>query len=239
MVGKCMSINFLQFAQYPNLKYGFSVRQDGSMHRRLERSNREKYFRKIGISPDRVVTAVLAHGAKVALVSGKAAGTTADDADGLITDEKDLFLSVTAADCFILYFSDPAKNVVGIVHVGWRGLLAGIVKNIVQAMVTNFKTDTQDILVGIGPGIRKCHFEISPGDKIKYGAYPDFVLERDNKIFIDLAGIIKTQLQDNGILKEHIEDSGVCTYCEEKEYFSYRRDKPKEVQPMVGYIGLI
>ena len=106
-------------------------------------------------------------------------------------------------------------------------------------MVTNFKTDTQDILVGIGPGIRKCHFEISPGDKIKYGAYPDFVLERDNKIFIDLAGIIKTQLQDNGILKEHIEDSGVCTYCEEKEYFSYRRDKPKEVQPMVGYIGLI
>lgn len=208
------------------------------MHRHLEKTNREKYFRKVGIDPDRVVTADLAHGAKIVCVSNEAAGTTIVGADGLMTNTTNLFLSATAADCFLVYFYDPVARVVGIVHAGWRGLLAGVVRSMVQTMISNFRIDARNVLVGIGPGIRECHFEISPDDKIKYNAYSDFVLRRNDKIFVDLPGIIKTQLQEYMIPKEYIEDNGACTFCEEKEYFSYRRDKPKEVQPMVGYVGL-
>ena len=230
---------FLKFSPHSNLKYGFSNRKDGSMHRHLEMENRVLYFRRMTINPSRVVTADLVHGGRVERVGDTAANTFISNSDGLITNTENLFLSATGADCFLLYFYDPKKNAVGITHVGWRGLLAGVVKNTAKAFVKSFDTSPQELLIGISPGIRACHFEISSSDKIQYQKYPSFIFERDNKVFVDLAGIIKSQLLDKGVLKKHIEDNGRCTYCNEEEFFSYRRDTPKEVQPMIGYIGLI
>ncbi|MBI4034021.1 MAG: polyphenol oxidase family protein [Candidatus Brennerbacteria bacterium] len=229
---------FSQFAKYPNLKYGFSSRTDGSMHRRLEKRNREEYFDKIGVGYSRVVTADSVHGATVSRVSGSEAGKMIMKTDGLITDSKNLFLSATAADCFLLYFYDPVKKAIGITHVGWRGLLAGVVENTVDSFVENFGVKPQNLLVSIGPGIRECHFEISPADGGKFEEYSEFVSEKDGKVFVGLPDIIKVKLLKRGVLAEHVEDSGICTYCNEKDYFSYRRDRPKDVQPQVGYIGL-
>jgi polyphenol oxidase len=233
-----MAMIFSQFTKYPNLKYGFSNRENGSMHRHLEKKNREKYFNIIGIDPMRVVTADAVHGANVAVVSDEEAGTMIVKTDGLVTDSKNLFLSATAADCFLLFFYDPMKNTVGIAHAGWRGLIAGVIENTIDALIKNFGTAPENILASISPGIRKCHFEISRADKEKFFKYPDFVLEKNDKIFVDLPGIIKIKLQSKNITIAHTEDSGICTYCNEKEYFSYRRDKPKDVQVQVGYIGL-
>lgn len=230
---------FSQFSKYPNLKYGFSNRTDGSMNRHLEKDNREKYFSSVGINLGSVVTADLVHGANVVKVSDKEAGTMVAKTDGLVTDAKGLFLTATAADCFLLYFYDPVKKAVGITHAGWRGLLAGVVENTIDGLVQNFYTNSQDILVSISPGIRECHFEISPADKEKFHEYPGFVFGKNGKTFVDLPGIIKTKLQNKKVSAEHVEDSKVCTHCSEKEYFSYRRDKPKDVQVQVGYIGLI
>lgn len=230
---------FSQFTQHPNLKYGFSNRADGSMNRRLEKSNREEYFKSVGVGPGRVVTADLIHGANAVKVSDKEAGVMIAKTDGLVTESKNLFLSATAADCFLLYFYNSLKNVVGITHVGWRGLLACVVENTIDALIDNFGAVPQNLLTSISPGIRECHFEISPTDKEKFEEYSKFVLDRSGKVFVDLPGIIKVKLSDSGILVENIEDSGICTYCNEREYFSYRRDKPKDVQVQVGYIGLI
>lgn len=230
---------FSQFTKYPNLKYGFSNRADGSMHRYLEKRNREKYFSVIGIDPARVITADLVHGANTVAVSDEEAGTMIVKTDGLVTDTRDLFLSATAADCFLIFFYDPVKNSVGIAHAGWRGLLAGVVENTVDALVKKFGAVSRDLLAGVSPGIRKCHFEISQTDKEKFREYPDFIFEKDGKIFVDLPGIIKTKLRNENISPNHTEDSNMCTYCNEKEYFSYRRDKPKSLQVQVGYIGLI
>jgi YfiH family protein len=235
---KPMPLIFAQFEKYPELQYGFSGKQDGSMNRRLEKENRSAYFRKKAIDPARVVTADLIHGARAERVGNEAAGIYVPESDALVTGARNLFLSATGADCFIIYFYDPEKGLIGITHAGWRGTLAGVVKNTVQALVENFGTAPKDLRVGISPGIRKCHFEISPGDKIKYQDYPSFILERDGKVFVDLAGIIRGQLVEKGVLEKNIEDSGICTYCNERDFFSYRRDKPKEVQAMVAYIGL-
>lgn len=234
-----MPINFKQFTKHQNLKYGFSTRKDGSMNRHTQKENRENYFKKIGIDPNRVVTADLIHGQKAIKVTEEMGGKMIQDADGLITNEKNLFLSATGADCFLIYFYDSLKQAVGISHTGWCGLLAGVIKNTIEGMILNFGSAPQNILVGISPGIRKCHFKINPEDKTKYENYPGTIIENKDEVFIDLAGIIKFQLQDNKVLEKNIEDSGICTYCDKDEYFSYRRDKPSEVQPMVGYIGLI
>lgn len=233
-----MSITFAQFSKYPDLTYGFSTRSDGSMHRRLEKANRERYFREIGIDPRRVVTADLAHGTKVAVVSDEAAGNMIGETDALITDTKNLFISVTGADCFPLYFYDPAHKAIGIAHVGWRGLVSGVVPNVVGKMMQSFETEPSVLVVGIGPGIRQCHFDVSPENRALYERYSVCVAEREGKTFVNIPGIIKIQLEQSGVNKEYIQDSESCTYCQEQKYFSFRRDKPKDIQSMAAYIGL-
>lgn len=233
-----MSLTFSQFASYPNLKYGFSKRSDGSMNRQTEKVNRAEYFKKIGLEISRTVTADSVHGARVEVVGAEQGGKMVEARDGLLTKEKNLFLCATGADCFLIYFYDPINQAIGLTHVGWRGLLAGIIKNTIVEFALKFKSDPKNILVGVSPGIRSCHFEISPADKDKYKEYSNFVSETNGRVFVDLPGIIKFQLAEQGILEENSAASEICTYCAAAEYFSYRRDKPTEVQPMMGYIGL-
>lgn len=233
-----MSLTFPHFAGHSDLIYGFSDRGDGSMHRRSQEENRRRFFQKQGVDPSRVVAVGLVHGGAVARVSEDNAGTFVQDVDGLVTDARGLFLSATAADCFLLYFYDPAKSIVGLAHGGWRGVLAGIVENTVDALEKNFGTDSEDLLVGMAPGIRECHFEMSPSDLDLFRAYPKYVSRKEGKVFVNLSGIIIEQLRNAGVSREHVEDSGICTHCEEEKYFSYRRDKPKVPHLMIGYIGL-
>ena len=228
-----------KFNTFSNLKYGFSNKADGSMHRHLRKENRAKYFEKIGIDPQKVVTADLIRGAKVQRVDESLAGTIVSDTDGLVTDTKDLVLTVTGADCFPVYFYDPARLAIGLIHVGWRGLLKGIVQNTVKVMMDEFKTDPSELIVGIGPGIRDCHFEISPEDEHLYAEYPNFILKKEEGFFVDIPGIIKEQLNRCGLKAENIEDSDLCTFCDSAEYFSYRRDKPSEIEVMAAHIGLM
>lgn len=47
-----------------------------------------------------------------------------EQADGLITDKPDLLLTIRAADCQQILVYAPEQRVVGLLHVGWRGLLS-------------------------------------------------------------------------------------------------------------------
>lgn len=233
-----MSFEFSHLTNVQGLQYGFSSKNDGSMNRNIERENRATYFNRIGIGYDNIVTADLVHGANIKKVGSNEKGTYIPDCDGLITNNEGVFLSATGADCFIIYFFDPQHQAVGIGHAGWRGILGGIVANTVSSFIEHMGTSPEALLVGISPGIQACHFEISPDDSKKYDKYPGCIVERDVKTFIDLTSILKQQLQNEGVLENNVEDSGICTYCDKQEYFSFRRDKPEKVQVMTGYIGL-
>lgn len=231
-------MKFTHFSKYPNLQYGFSTRADGSMNRHLCKENRARYFASIGIDPARAVAADLVHGADVVLAGDNEGGILVPETDALITATKNLFLTVTNADCLALFLYDPLHNAIGIVHAGWRGLLGGVVNNAIKKMMKEFGTLPEVILAGIGPAIRVCHFEIGRNDVPQYETYKSRVVERDGKVFVDLAGIMKDQLAELGLASEHIEDCGACTYCDKDDYFSYRRDKPKDIEAMVGYVGM-
>jgi len=240
-----MPLNFSIFDKHPELAYGFSEKSDGSMRFLTEErkeepvgKNREKYLLGQGIGPDQVVMGWLVHGKKVALVDSGQAGQVISGADGLVTKTPDLFLSVTNADCFPIYFFDPAQKAVGLAHAGWKGVTLNIAEEVVKTMRNKLGCRNKDILVGIGPGIQKCHFDIKEENVGYYKDYPECVIRKNNGVFIDLAGIIKKQLLKAGIKRENIEDSGRCTYCLKDTYFSYRRDKPENVEAMVAYIGL-
>lgn len=233
-----MTVRFSLFDSFSYLRYGISHRHDGSMriaeHQSLVSSARRAYFARVGIDVGSVASAFLVHGSHVASVTRLDAGEAFRATDGLVSADPALFLSVTVADCMPVYFFDPVRSVVGIAHAGWRGIVRGIVPEVLRVMTEEHGCSAADILVGLGPGIRRCHFEIT--DEIREQFPEGTVLVRENKIFVDLVDVLVRQLHGAGV--EHVEDSGICTFCHPEEYFSYRRDKPDVVASVVAWIGV-
>lgn len=100
------------------------------------------------------------HGNTVAVVTKKDSGKTIENCDGLITNDPNIYLSVSVADCIPLALYDPVTKSIGLLHAGWRGLNNGIIKKVVGLMVENFSTDPGDLLSEIGPHICQRHYEI-------------------------------------------------------------------------------
>ena len=80
------------------------------------------------------------------------------ETDGLITNNRNIMLATTNADCILLLFFDPVKKVIANVHSGWKGTVQRISTETVKKMIEIYKCNPQDIICCICPSIRKCHF---------------------------------------------------------------------------------
>lgn len=57
-------------------------------------------------------------------------------------------------------------------------------------------------------------------------------------MFLDLAKAVTIQLMKSGISEQHIEVSGECTFALKDKYYSYRRDKPENLETMIAFMGM-
>ena len=155
--------------------------------------------------------------------------------DALVTNQKKLPLVIRTADCISLVIYDKEKKVLATVHSGWRGTLNGIVNNTIDTMINKFNCNPSNIEAYLYPSIRNCHFEVDNDVyqlfKLKYN---DYITKKDTKYLIDLQGIVKSQLTLLGINK--IDDSNICTYCNNDKYYSYRFNKTNERNYLIAYI---
>lgn len=200
--------------------------------------NREKFVRRYGITNDRIVTAHLTQGNNIKLVSNKDGGKIIEDTDSLITNEKGIFLAITTADCLPIFILDPKKEAIALIHAGWRGLGLDILGKTLKQMKKNFGSIPKDLIIGIGPGISICHFEVKEDVVNKFREYQKTIQKRKGKIFIDLKKIAFEQLLKEGVEQENIEINPDCTYHEIGEYFSYRRNKILPLQANFVVMGL-
>ena len=235
---------FSIFDKYPNLFVGFSDKSEGNMKPTgssfLDKKifdNRDKFLRKLGIDKNLLVALNQVHGNKVLAVRTKEKGKLTLVADGFLTREKKLYLSIRAADCLPVYLFDPISKTIGIVHCGWRSISMGIIANVLTLARKELDLDISSTIVGIGPGICVNHFEVKENVAEKFENYPESVVRKNGKIFINLKAVAKRQLIESGVKEENIEVNPICTF-EDKNYFSYRRDKPKYVEAMMTIIGL-
>ncbi|MCR4279905.1 MAG: laccase domain-containing protein, partial [Candidatus Komeilibacteria bacterium] len=67
----------------------------------------------------------------------------------------------------------------------------------------------------------------------------EFRSKESERMTIDLSAVVKKQLLAQGIAADKIVTSAECTYCQAEKYYSYRRDKPENVQSMIAYVGLM
>lgn len=204
-------------------------------HQILE--NRRIFFESRNIDQDQVVGARVVHSNRVNRVSTKDRGKYIPHTDGLATSKSNLFVSITIADCVPLYFYDPVKQVICITHAGLKGILSGIVKNSVALLKNEFQSFPKDLLVGLGPSIKKRNYDISKYDVFLLKEFEDFIEHEQDRILIDLQAIIRTQLTSLGVKTSNIEIDPDCTFEEKKTYFSHRRDQVDPLETMVAYMG--
>ena len=145
-----------------------------------------------------------------------------DSTDGVISNKKDIVLSVQVADCIPLFLVDRETGYFGLIHSGWRGTAAEIgIKAISQFQKTG--SHTENILALMGPSINQCCYEIGPEVSNRFD--PSFFINGtgDRKMF-DLKGALKYQLTQSGLDTGNIMSDDACTFCQEELYFSFRRD---------------
>ena len=156
--------------------------------------------------------------------------------DGLITSKKNIILETTNADCILLLFYDPIKEVIANVHSGWKGTIQRISVKTVEKMKNEFGCNPQDIICCICPSIRQCHFEVDKDVKemfanefkdLKDEQLCDIIQEKipNRKWNIDTVLINKIILQNAGLKQENIVDSGICSVCHSDLIHSYRVEK--------------
>ena len=232
------------FKKYPQLKYGISKKRHGSLKKittdfnsaDIFRRNEKDFLTKEGIKDSKIYELKQVHGNKV-LNSENITGNATFVADALVTNESNKVLTITVADCYPIYLFDPTRKIVAIAHAGWRGITKDILCNVIDYFVLKFSSDPQDILVGIGPGLGKCHFEVKEDVLDNFTAYPEEIEHKNGKIFVDLSAILEKKMLERGLKRENIEFSGLCTYCENGKFFSRRRDKNSD-EVMMAYIGM-
>jgi YfiH family protein len=179
----------------------------------------------MNVSPSRLVTLYQAHTIEC-LVIDKPFEDTPPKADALVTRMPNLALSVSTADCTPVLLADPQARVIGAIHAGWRGALAGIVPATIERM-RGQGAKPENIAAAIGPVIQQENYEVGQ-DVIAASQARDKTYEHffkpSNKAghaLFDLPGLIAAELQKAGVT--NIENLKRDTYAEEGLFFSYRR----------------
>lgn len=229
---------------WQSLKHGIFTRQGGVSQSPFDtlnlggnvgdkptsvRRNHEKMYAALGVDDGHACTVWQVHGNDVILAQRPVRGRRwLAHADGIITDEPGLPLSMRFADCTPLLFFDPKRGVIGMAHAGWRGTVAGVGANVVRSMMTAFGCVPADIEVVIGPSIGPERYQVGPEVVEAVHAYfgtLDGLIRRDpadDSTYLNLWEANALALRRSGV--ERIEIAGICTATHTHEFFSHRAE---------------
>lgn len=159
------------------------------------------------------------HSTVVAQVS--APTTQVLDADGVFTSASNVVCSAMTADCLPVLLTNTQDTQVAAVHAGWRGLANGIVENALELF-------SGEVMAWLGPAIGPQAFEV--GEDVLQ-AFVDFDSQAhqaftprdvEGKWLADMSKLATQRLNKLGITQ--VFDSGLCTFQDKEDFYSYRRD---------------
>jgi hypothetical protein len=210
---------------FASLNVGYSV---GDEPERVEANHRAIYS-ALNIEPGDMVSAQQVHGARVTVATAEDGGGTLERTDALISDTPGLMLMMRVADCVPVFFYTAESPAVGLAHAGWRGTLEGVATKTARAMASAFGCRPEKLIVGLGPSIGPCCYEVGPEVVARvrevYGAQADGLLSPatgEGKAYFDLWHANALQLRNTGV--EQIETAGICTCCRCDEFYSHRSE---------------
>jgi polyphenol oxidase len=200
---------------YDTANLGFVTGDDPS----AVTENRRRVSEAIGgnaSEPARWAWARQVHGGEVLEPSGPG---RAGDGDALVTTDAGLPLVVLVADCAPVAL--VAGDAIAAVHVGWRGLVAGVVPAAVDVVR---RRGSGPVRAVVGPCISAPRYEFGADEleRVARRVGPHVRARTpDGAPALDLRAGVRTALDDAGVGERT--DVDVCTFVSDA-HFSHRRD---------------
>ena len=230
-----------QLSQFPTISHGFFTREGGvstgiygglnvglgsndTNEHVIE--NRRRVATSLGTTPEHLITLYQIHSATVLSVTKPFAETEDKRADAVVTAAPGLALGILTADCGPILFADPKNGVIGAAHSGWKGAVGGVLSNTVEAMEA-LGAERQHITAVMGPMISQEAYEVGPEFYevfLEQDSQNDYFFrpsERTSHHMFNLPAFIQKQLVAAEL--GTVTDLSLCTYANEKRFFSYRR----------------
>lgn len=178
----------------------------------------------------RVVQGRQVHGATVRLHRAGPPGIhLAPDVDGHLTTDPGVLLTVTVADCVPVFLVAPRRRAAGLLHAGWRGVAAGVLRTGVEAFRDRLGVPSSDLRMHAGPAI--C------GDCYEVGVEVHRALGRPDPggaAPVDLRAILVERALELGVPAEGISTSSLCTRCGDGTFYSHRGGDRERQAALLG-----
>lgn len=173
-----------------------------------------------GLLPGEPVWMRQVHGTRVIEAGPWSVG---EEADAAVTRTPGRVCAVLTADCLPVLLADAQGNVVGIAHAGWRGLAAGVIESVVQAM----GVAPASLVAYLGPFIEAGAYEVGRDVFDAFvgadaAAAAAFASRGEGKFLADLNLLARQRLMRLGVGSIH--GGTLCTYSDPERFYSYRRD---------------
>lgn len=203
-------------AGYYSLNLGSHV-QDNPEHVRQNRA----YIQQHAQLPQTPLWLDQVHGNQVIEHPHQACPHT-PEADACYTTKPLSVCAIMTADCLPVLFCNNEGTQVAAAHAGWRGLLDGVLENTVATF-----TDGSQVMAYLGPAISAEAFEVGAEVYQAFieqdAIYQDaFAITTRQTYQADLYQLATLKLQQQGVL--NITTANQCTYQNQTDFFSYRRD---------------
>lgn len=236
-------VTFSIFSDKLELIHGISTRQYGSIKQNgiICYDNASNFARDLKISLDQCALSRQIHGKDIAFVDSTEK-TIVGSYDGLITNQKGIMIGIASADCLPIIFYSPEKKLIGVLHAGFKGLLAGIIEEMLKRFI-NHGAVLDDILVGIGPAIGICCYVV-PKERVKQfekliPTSKNYYRKKGADWYLNLKQVAENLLIKNGIKKRQIEILPICTKCNIDTFFSFRGDSKESYGAFLTLAGIV
>lgn len=165
------------------------------------------------------------HGVRCLPVSRETVGQV-PRADAAWTRSDRLALAVLTADCVPVVVCDRAATVVGVAHGGWRGLVGGVIGNLVAAL----PAPAAELVAWLGPAIGPQAYEVGDDVRAAVAALPEGIALLEaalragaapGKYWLDLFTLSERLLERAGVTT--VVTARTCTFHEPSCY-SFRRE---------------
>jgi copper oxidase (laccase) domain-containing protein len=170
------------------------------------------------------------HGSRILRVSEPE--FSEEKADGIVTDIPGFFLTARSADCQTFVVYAPKQHVTGVMHVGWRGLVAHTITSFYDSLNQEWGIKPEETFVGAAPSLGLECAEFT--DPLK--ELPTLPSKFFHGRLVDLQGIADDEFESLGVPASQRERMPECTKCQKDRYWSYRGEKEAVVQ---GYRNVL
>ena len=219
-------------APFDTLNLGKSVGDDPA----AVEENLSRFLMAAGIERSTLSTVNQVHGHRV-VFAPSGSDVLQDESDATIEDRVDADAIVAApgraagvrtADCIPILLHDQRSGAVGAVHAGWRGTVAYVLVEALEAMHRRHGTRPKDIVTAIGPGIGSCCFFVGAEVADRFASHgllrQTVEQDPDGRLRVNLARANWKLLTALGVPPEQIDVLDLCTSCRRDLFFSHRRD---------------